>query len=93
MRKINVQIKMSEAQKSSSSSPRKAAVSTSESDERFFRSLAEFIEREKESVRCPEEGPDPLRYMIYHAVFSQVYIQFDTTDCGMVLCQRLKFPV
>lgn len=72
---------MSEAQNRSSSSPRKEeiratpAIWMSESDERFFRSLYEFIEHEKVYVQCPEEGPDQLRYIIYRSVFSKVLIQ------------------
>ncbi|XP_034407391.1 clathrin heavy chain linker domain-containing protein 1-like [Cyclopterus lumpus] len=44
----------------------------SESDERFFRSLDEFIEQEKRCLRCPEKGPDDLRYTVYRHVFNKV---------------------
>lgn len=73
---------MSEPQNSSSSSPRKEErpatpdILMSESDERFFRSLYEFIEHEKEYLRCPEEGPDQIRYIIYRSVFNKVFIQW-----------------
>ncbi|XP_037637294.1 clathrin heavy chain linker domain-containing protein 1-like [Sebastes umbrosus] len=43
-----------------------------ESDERFFRSLEEFTEQEKRYLRCPEEGPDELRYITYRHVFDKV---------------------
>ncbi|XP_054874762.1 LOW QUALITY PROTEIN: clathrin heavy chain linker domain-containing protein 1 [Amphiprion ocellaris] len=44
----------------------------SESDEKFFRSLYEFIEHEKKYLQSPEEGPDELRYIIYRSVFHKV---------------------
>ncbi|XP_075935084.1 clathrin heavy chain linker domain-containing protein 1-like isoform X2 [Anarhichas minor] len=40
------------------------------SDERFLRSLDEFIEHEIRYLRCPEE--DKLRYMVYRYVFNKV---------------------
>uniref|UniRef100_A0A7N8YLB0 Translin-associated factor X-interacting protein 1 N-terminal domain-containing protein n=1 Tax=Mastacembelus armatus TaxID=205130 RepID=A0A7N8YLB0_9TELE len=45
---------------------------TSGTDERFFQSLFEFIEEEKRYLRCPEQGPDELRYIIYRSVFNKV---------------------
>lgn len=69
---------MSKPQKSSKSSPKKGESSAtpdiliSASDERFFLSLYEFIEHEKEYQQCPEEGPDQLRYIIYRSVFNKV---------------------
>ncbi|XP_008286555.1 clathrin heavy chain linker domain-containing protein 1 [Stegastes partitus] len=47
-------------------------VLVSGSDERFFRSLYEFIEHEKKYLQSPEEGPDELRYIIYRSVFNKV---------------------
>ncbi|XP_051815596.1 clathrin heavy chain linker domain-containing protein 1 isoform X2 [Acanthochromis polyacanthus] len=44
----------------------------SESDEKFLRSLYEFIEHEKKYLQSPEEGPDELRYIIYRFVFHKV---------------------
>ncbi|KAK5908835.1 hypothetical protein CgunFtcFv8_016858 [Champsocephalus gunnari] len=44
----------------------------SESDERFFRSLEEFIEREKLYLQCQQQGPDELRYIVYRHVFNKV---------------------
>lgn len=43
-----------------------------ESDRGFFRSLSEFTAQEKEKQRCPEEGPDQLRYTVYRTMFSKV---------------------
>ncbi|XP_035520046.1 clathrin heavy chain linker domain-containing protein 1-like isoform X2 [Morone saxatilis] len=69
---------MSEQQEPSSSSSRKEErpstpeILTCESDERFFQSLYEFIEHEKQYLQCPEEGPDELRYIIYRSVFNKV---------------------
>ncbi|XP_039996141.1 clathrin heavy chain linker domain-containing protein 1-like [Xiphias gladius] len=69
---------MSEPQNSNNSSSRKeASLSTpgiliSETDERFFQSLYEFIEHEKRYLRVPEDGPDELRYFIYRSVFNKV---------------------
>ncbi|XP_070697703.1 clathrin heavy chain linker domain-containing protein 1-like [Pempheris klunzingeri] len=69
---------MSEAHDSSRSSPtQEKRLSTpdiliSERDEGFFRSLHEFIEHEKRYLRCPEEGPDELRYIIYRSVFNKL---------------------
>lgn len=42
------------------------------SDSRFFQSLDEFITQEKRFLRCPEEGPDQLRYTIYRTAFNKV---------------------
>ncbi|XP_068587976.1 clathrin heavy chain linker domain-containing protein 1-like [Cebidichthys violaceus] len=67
---------MSEPRNSSSLSSRTeercstADILVSESDERFLRSLDEFIEHEKRYLRCPEE--DNLRYMVYRHVFNKV---------------------
>ncbi|XP_026211434.1 clathrin heavy chain linker domain-containing protein 1 isoform X2 [Anabas testudineus] len=44
----------------------------SEGEERFFQSLHDFIEHEKRYLKCPEEGPDELRYITYRSVFNQV---------------------
>lgn len=69
---------MSEAQNSSSSSPRQEErhqtpdILTSERDEEFFLSLRAFIEHEKQFLRCPEGGADELRYIIYRSVFNKV---------------------
>ncbi|XP_070772732.1 clathrin heavy chain linker domain-containing protein 1-like [Enoplosus armatus] len=68
---------MSEPQKSSSSSSRTEErrstpdILISESDGRFFQSLYEFIEHEKQYLQC-SEGPDELRYTIYRSVFNKV---------------------
>lgn len=70
---------MSQPQNSSSSCPRTEDrqstpdILISESDERFFQSLYDFIEHEKRYLRCPEEGPDDLRYIIYRSVFNKVF--------------------
>ncbi|XP_031729626.1 clathrin heavy chain linker domain-containing protein 1 isoform X1 [Anarrhichthys ocellatus] len=67
---------MSEPRNSSSLSSRtEERCSTPEilvygSDERFLRSLDEFIEHEIRYLRCPEE--DKLRYMVYRYVFNKV---------------------
>lgn len=45
----------------------------SEGEERFFQSLHDFIEHEKRYLKCPEEGPDELRYITYRSVFNQVW--------------------
>ncbi|XP_054456700.1 clathrin heavy chain linker domain-containing protein 1-like [Anoplopoma fimbria] len=45
---------------------------TCEDDGRFFSSLQEFIEQEKRCLRCPEDRPDRLRYVLYRHVFSKV---------------------
>ncbi|XP_029306375.1 clathrin heavy chain linker domain-containing protein 1-like isoform X2 [Cottoperca gobio] len=69
---------MSEPQHYSSSSSRTEERSLtpdiliSESDERLFRSLEEFIEQEKRYLKCPEQGPDELRYIVYSCVFNKV---------------------
>ncbi|KAK5854309.1 hypothetical protein PBY51_015390 [Eleginops maclovinus] len=69
---------MSESQNYSKSSSRTDERSStpdilvSESDERFFRSLEEFIEREKRYLRCQQQGPDELRYIVYRHVFNKV---------------------
>nr|XP_020441848.1 clathrin heavy chain linker domain-containing protein 1 isoform X2 [Monopterus albus]XP_020441849.1 clathrin heavy chain linker domain-containing protein 1 isoform X2 [Monopterus albus] len=62
---------------SSSSSRREERRSTpdiliSDTDERFFQSLYEFIEHEKRYLRCPEEGPSEQRHSIYCSVFNKV---------------------
>ncbi|KAF7644042.1 hypothetical protein LDENG_00228530 [Lucifuga dentata] len=44
----------------------------SESDEKFFQSLYDFIEYEKQYLQCPAEGADEQRYMIYCSVFNKV---------------------
>ncbi|XP_037321734.2 clathrin heavy chain linker domain-containing protein 1-like [Pungitius pungitius] len=44
----------------------------SESDERFFRSLDEFIEQETRFLRSSGEEPDGLRFSIYRCVFNKV---------------------
>ncbi|KAG7512655.1 hypothetical protein JOB18_036054 [Solea senegalensis] len=43
-----------------------------EREERFFKSLYEFIEHEKQFLQCPAEGADELRYSIYRSVFNKV---------------------
>ncbi|XP_059215129.1 clathrin heavy chain linker domain-containing protein 1-like [Centropristis striata] len=69
---------MSEPKNSNSSSPRTEEtrftpdILVSERDGSFFRSLEEFLEQEKRYLRCPEEGPDELRYTIYRHVFNKV---------------------
>ncbi|XP_053189511.1 clathrin heavy chain linker domain-containing protein 1-like [Scomber japonicus] len=68
----------SEPQTSCSSPPRKEErqstpdILISESDERFFQSLYEFIEHEKQYLQCPAEGADELRYIIYRSTFNKV---------------------
>ncbi|XP_071329544.1 clathrin heavy chain linker domain-containing protein 1-like isoform X2 [Trachinotus anak] len=72
---------MSEGQNSNSLSSRKEArrstpdILICERDERFFQSILEFIEHEKRCLRCPEDGPDELRYIIYRSVFNKVIVQ------------------
>ncbi|KAL3050660.1 hypothetical protein OYC64_012641 [Pagothenia borchgrevinki] len=69
---------MSETQSYSRSSSRTDERSStpdiliSECDERFFRSLEEFIEREKRYLQCQQQGPDELRYIVYRHVFNKV---------------------
>ncbi|KAK5882783.1 hypothetical protein CesoFtcFv8_021332 [Champsocephalus esox] len=69
---------MSETQSYSRSSSRTDERSStpdiliSESDERFFKSLEEFIEREKLYLQCQQQGPDELRYIVYRHVFNKV---------------------
>ncbi|XP_044228124.1 clathrin heavy chain linker domain-containing protein 1-like [Thunnus albacares] len=69
---------MSEPQNSSSSPSRKEErhstpdILISESDERFFQSLYEFIDYEKQYLQCPTEGADELRYIIYRSAFNKV---------------------
>lgn len=64
---------MCEVQRPVSSAPlEEANMLLYESDRRFFRSLSEFTAQEKEKLRCPEEGPDLLRYTVYRTVFSKV---------------------
>ena len=69
---------MSETQSYSRSSSRTDERSStpdiliSECDERFFRSLEEFIEREKLYLQCQQQGPDELRYIVYRSVFNKV---------------------
>ncbi|XP_058508365.1 clathrin heavy chain linker domain-containing protein 1-like [Solea solea] len=43
-----------------------------EREERFFKSLYEFIEHEKQFLQCPAEGADELRYAIYRSAFNKV---------------------
>ncbi|XP_056251840.1 clathrin heavy chain linker domain-containing protein 1-like isoform X2 [Seriola aureovittata] len=72
---------MSAEQTSNSSSSRKETTRStggflaSESDDRFFQSLFEFIELEKRFLQSPENGPDELRYIIYRSVFNKVIAQ------------------
>ncbi|KAM9345488.1 clathrin heavy chain linker domain-containing protein 1-like [Symphorus nematophorus] len=69
---------MSERQNCSSLSSREEerrstpAILISDSDDRFFQSLSEFIEHEKQYLQCPAEGPDELRYIIYRSAFNKV---------------------
>ncbi|XP_031164251.1 clathrin heavy chain linker domain-containing protein 1 isoform X1 [Sander lucioperca] len=69
---------MSERQNSSSSSSRTEERSPTDegtfsgNDGEFFRCLEEFIEQEKRYLKCPEEGPHELRYVIYRHVFNKV---------------------
>uniref|UniRef100_A0A3P9H5L4 Translin-associated factor X-interacting protein 1 N-terminal domain-containing protein n=1 Tax=Oryzias latipes TaxID=8090 RepID=A0A3P9H5L4_ORYLA len=41
-------------------------------DKLFLASLYEFIDREKQYLGCPAEGPDELRYLVYRTVFCKV---------------------
>ncbi|KAM7408241.1 hypothetical protein PAMA_002102 [Pampus argenteus] len=50
----------------------------SESDERFFQSLYEFIEHEKQYLQCPADGADELRYIIYRSAFNKVIARATT---------------
>ncbi|KAM7385169.1 hypothetical protein PAMP_001265 [Pampus punctatissimus] len=50
----------------------------SESDERFFQSLYEFIEHEKQYLQCPSDGADELRYIIYRSAFNKVIARATT---------------
>lgn len=74
---------MSRTQKSNSSCSRREErqptpeIVISETDESFFQSLYDFIEHEKRCLKCPEEGPEELRYIIYRSVFNKVF----TTVC------------
>ncbi|KAM9726340.1 uncharacterized protein ACNS7B_017310, partial [Menidia menidia] len=43
-----------------------------EADRRFLQALREFIEHEKKSLNCPEEGPHELRYVVYRSVFNKL---------------------
>ncbi|XP_068423286.1 clathrin heavy chain linker domain-containing protein 1-like [Clinocottus analis] len=69
---------MSEPQNSRISSSRTeercsaADILISETTEKFFQSLDEFIEQEKRTLGCPDEGPDELRYTVYRHVFNKV---------------------
>lgn len=68
---------MFKTQKSRLSSRKNDRVSTPEileceSDEKFLKSLYNFIDHEKRYLQCPEEGPDELRYIIYRSVFNKV---------------------
>ncbi|XP_047459460.1 clathrin heavy chain linker domain-containing protein 1-like [Mugil cephalus] len=92
---------MSEHREPLSSSPRLTPeVVMSESDGRFFQSLYEFIKHEKKYLRCPEEGPDETRYIIYRSAFNQVIgrataykrlllaIKSEYDDCVRALTRR-----
>lgn len=69
---------MCEAQRPVSSAPlEEANMLLCESDRRFFRCLFEFTAQEKEKLRCPEEGPDQLRYTVFSKVTRRVRIRAD----------------
>ncbi|XP_010868134.2 clathrin heavy chain linker domain-containing protein 1 isoform X2 [Esox lucius] len=40
-------------------------------DRAFLESLGEYIQREKERLMCPVEGPDEQRYIIYSSAFDK----------------------
>ncbi|TKS85883.1 Clathrin heavy chain linker domain-containing protein 1 [Collichthys lucidus] len=50
----------------------------SDSDQRFFQSLCEFIAHEKQYLQCPQEGADELRYSVYRTAFSKVIARSTT---------------
>uniref|UniRef100_A0A3Q3JWS6 Translin-associated factor X-interacting protein 1 N-terminal domain-containing protein n=1 Tax=Monopterus albus TaxID=43700 RepID=A0A3Q3JWS6_MONAL len=54
----------------------------SDTDERFFQSLYEFIEHEKRYLRCPEEGPSEQRHSIYCSVFNKVFTKIMSQHNG-----------
>ncbi|XP_011482893.1 clathrin heavy chain linker domain-containing protein 1 [Oryzias latipes] len=43
-----------------------------EDDKLLLASLYDFIDREKQYLGCPAEGPDELRYLVYRTVFCKV---------------------
>lgn len=71
------------SENSSSSSPRTEGrwtpdVLTSDTDDKFLRSLSDFIAHEKRYLQCPDTGPDEVRYMIYRSAFNKVNHSEDT---------------
>ncbi|KAG8000310.1 Clathrin heavy chain linker domain-containing protein 1 [Nibea albiflora] len=50
----------------------------SDSDQRFFQSLYEFIAHEKQYLQCPQDGADELRYNIHRTAFSKVIARSTT---------------
>lgn len=46
-----------------------------EDDKLLLASLYDFIDREKQYLGCPAEGPDELRYLVYRTVFCKVFQQ------------------
>ncbi|XP_055018431.1 clathrin heavy chain linker domain-containing protein 1 [Boleophthalmus pectinirostris] len=43
-----------------------------DSEEKFVKSLHDFIEHEKRYLKCPQEGPSELRYVLYRSVFNKL---------------------
>ncbi|XP_033836027.1 clathrin heavy chain linker domain-containing protein 1-like [Periophthalmus magnuspinnatus] len=46
-----------------------------ESEEKFVKSLDDFIEHEKQYLKCPQEGPSELRYVLYRSVFNKLIVR------------------
>ncbi|XP_072293402.1 translin-associated factor X-interacting protein 1 [Eucyclogobius newberryi] len=49
-----------------------------EVEKKFLKSLYDFLEHEKRYLRCPEEGPSELRYVLYRSVFNKLIVQSST---------------
>lgn len=49
-------------------------IQISESDEKFFQHLYDYIQYEKQYLQCPAEGADERRFVIYSSVFNKVLL-------------------
>ncbi|KAG2467418.1 CLHC1 protein, partial [Polypterus senegalus] len=59
-------------------------------DKRFVDTLCNYIEKEKEKLKCPENVPDEQRYTIYSFAFDKV-IEHATTYKRILTCIKQEY--
>uniref|UniRef100_A0A8C6WEC0 Clathrin heavy chain linker domain containing 1 n=1 Tax=Neogobius melanostomus TaxID=47308 RepID=A0A8C6WEC0_9GOBI len=62
-----------------------------EREEKFLKSLHDFIEHERRYLLCPVEGPSELRYVLYRSVFNKVIARSSSSYKRVLLSIKTEY--